>query len=383
MHHDYCSLRHCQEGPAWRSKVVDELLVEHSDRLLQACDEHVRRLYDYRRLCLRGPAGQEEAKALYPSVAGAGDVNRDQAKTAQLKIAMLGGLDGAEMAERFALTEAILREWELAFFDVRSVPAEAVAWIHLQVVKPEKNAGREDLAARLKLVASVGAVAARAVLDADSRLPPGVGERLFDERLRLNLKFLAAADMPIRSNREKMFFIKAHAAILAREERLRLAQRRLEEQCQRAREKHELAKLRLEMARERAEVQGIVRGQKERERILKEEAERRLREQKASRLRDQRLAEAQAARARAEASPLASLKWESGNTARLDCDTVLVADLPHGDSTVTDTAEPSSLPFPMSPARREAVRVLGSNGRQKSEDESRPVPLTEPVAIPA
>jgi hypothetical protein len=127
----------------------------------------------------------------------------------------------------------------------------------------------------------------------------------------------------------------------------------------------------------------IVRGQKERERILKKETERQLRREKAARLREQRLVEAQAARARAEASPLASLQWESGNTGGLDRDTVLVADLSHGDSTVTDTAEPSSLPFPMSPARREAVRVLGSNGRQKSEDESRAVPLTEPVAIPA
>jgi hypothetical protein len=189
---------------------------------------------------------------------------------------------------------------------------DAVGWIHWKVIEPERKAGRHELAARLKFVASAGPPGARAVLDLDTRVPLDEGQRLYDRRLKLFLKAEAAVELPIDSNRERMFFLRTYADIRLRENRLRLDEQRLQRRCHAALDKQELAKIRLELAHQRAERREAARERRERERRLIREAKAELRRSEAARREAAYVAEAQAAAARATVGPLAQLRWHKG-----------------------------------------------------------------------
>ena len=140
---NYCAFQKSVEGPAWRSKLVERLPRQRSHDAVKACDEHVRRLHHYRCLCAHGGAGVQQALARYPAIAGAEALNRtDQAN--MLKIAVLGGLDAAEIRQRLGVEAAVLDGWEKIYFDVRDM-REAVQWIEAQVIEPERAAGHDEL----------------------------------------------------------------------------------------------------------------------------------------------------------------------------------------------------------------------------------------------
>ena len=194
---------------------------------------------------------------------------------------------------------------------INPVYMDVVSWVYSHIICPTQRAEKADLAARLKLVAAAGPVAARAVLDCDSRVPLQEGERLFDRRLRFELKVDAACDMPLRTSRDQMALIRMRVDMMSREQRLQLEERKLEQRCREALDKHELAKLRLEFAREREEERAAARARQDEERALVRQGARISKELQ----REQRRAEWQAERdavvARAASSPLAALKWDS------------------------------------------------------------------------
>jgi hypothetical protein len=293
-------------GPAWRSKLVEQLPGRRSHRFVRACDEDVRRLHHYRQLCGSGAAGMQQALALYPKIASAEELNGSD-KLDLLKVAVLAGLDGREIARRLGSEEAVVDAWEKIYFDVRGM-REAVSWIHFRVIVPERTAGREDLAARLKFVAAVGASGARAVLDLDTRAPLDEGQRLFDRRLKLFLKAEVAAEAPVQSDREKMFFLRTYADMQLQENRLRLQEQKIQQRCRADLEKQELAKIRLEFAHQRAERNAAARDRRERERRLIREAKAKLWRSEAARRKAMHMAEA----ARATVGPLAQLRWHKG-----------------------------------------------------------------------
>ena len=249
----------------------------------------------------------KQALTLYSTIASAEELNESE-RLELLKIAVLGGLDGREISQRLGLEQEVIEAWEKIYFDVRGM-REAVGWIHLQVIQPERNVGREDLAARLKLVAAVGPLGARAVLDLGSRAPLDEGQRLFDRRLKLHLKFDAAVEMSIESNREKMFFLRTYADMRHQENHLRCQEQRLQRRCQEALDRLELRKIRLELAHKRAERREAARDRREQERRLIREAKAKLAQNDAARRKSIQVAEALAAAARATAGPLAQLTW--------------------------------------------------------------------------
>ena len=288
-----------------------------------------------------------------------------------LKIAALGGLDGREISQRLRLEEQIVEAWEKIYFDVRGM-REAVDWIHLQVIKPEQTAGHDDLAARLKFAVAVGPLGARAVLDLDSRAPLNAGQRLFDRRLKLHLKFDAAAGLSMQSNREKMFFLRTYIGLRGQENRLRLQEQRLQRRCQEALDKQESAKIRLELAHKRAERREAARTHREQERRLIWEAKAKLAQNEAARRRATQAAEAAEAAARATASPLAQLTWHKSGAENTTTGLTQVAlSLVYGDSS-RDLPVKSNAALPKSTVSWDPV----SGDRHAS-------PIEEPVAVPA
>ena len=66
-------------------------------------------------------------------------------------------------------------------------------------------------------------------------------QRLYNQRLTLQLKFSAAANLSVDTDREKMFFLRTYAEMQYKENRLRLAERKLALHCQEALNRKELA----------------------------------------------------------------------------------------------------------------------------------------------
>jgi hypothetical protein len=236
------------------------------------------------------------------------NLNANGGLTSQLQIAVLGELDGSEIADRFGLDQETLETWERLFFAARGERSRT-GWVHAHIICPALKAGNADLAARLKLVAAGGPVAARAVLDCDSRVPVDKGEQLFDQRLKMHVKFQAACDMPLTSSRDRLAFIRLHTNMMSREKRLQLEERKLEQRCQEASDKHELAKLRLEFARERERQRLAARAHRDEERALLAEGQKHVEELRKEQRREQWEAERKAAIVRAASSPLATLTW--------------------------------------------------------------------------
>jgi hypothetical protein len=144
-------------------------------------------------------------------------------------------------------------------------------------------------------------------------VPLDQGERLFDQRLKLGLKFEEALQLPLTTDREKLRFIRLHAELRLGEQRAALATRRLEQRCAEALRKHKIAAARLELTRRREErrAQEAARRAAERERKQEEKQARIRRRQAKLELQQQEweaqilLTKQQAARSR-----LAQLRWQ-------------------------------------------------------------------------
>lgn len=307
MARDLAAMHRSSDGPAWRSKLAEKLPERRSHRQVLAFDADVQRFHHFVHLRRSKRGGPQKAMGLYPDLAAAETLN-ESPKLARLKIAVLGGLSPEEIADRLRVKAAVLDAWERFFFDVRP-SREVLGWVFGRVIEPERAAGRAEFAAQLKFAAMAGPVGARALLDSDVRSPVEDGQRLFDRRLNLYLKFNAAIEMPLDSPRAKLAFIKAYLLLTQRERRLQLDEKRLQIRSQEALNRHERAKRRAESAFQRAELREAARDQRARER----RAIRELNEQRQHewwRYREAQYAsEMQAASVRAKTGALAQLKW--------------------------------------------------------------------------
>ncbi|NLX96911.1 MAG: hypothetical protein GXY83_12110 [Rhodopirellula sp.] len=104
-------------------------------------------------------------------------------------------------------------------FDVRQ-SLEAAGWIYTHVILPEGD--DSPLASRTKAALAGGPDVARAIVDLESHGAVTAGQKLFDRKLKLDLKLAEAVELPLATNREKMFFIKLNMDLMAREQRLEL-----------------------------------------------------------------------------------------------------------------------------------------------------------------
>ena len=174
-------------GPAWCWELAGDLLHQRLGPLQRQLGQDFLNVHHYRTLCAHGEVGKMQAFNLYPAIAAAEELNTDAVKTGHLKVAALGDLDPKEVAKQFNVNQAVLRTWEQTFFNVRGCQS-ATAWIQIHVIQPEVAAGRGELAARLRMVSSVGAGAAQAILKADTRLPIREAEKLLEAAIEAPLE---------------------------------------------------------------------------------------------------------------------------------------------------------------------------------------------------
>jgi len=211
----------------------------------------------------------------------------------------------------------------------------------------------------MKAAVAGGPVVAQAVLDLESRVPVTAGEKLFDRKLALHLKFDEAVALPLRTDREKMFFIRRYVDLQMQENRLKIAERKLERRCDEARDKLELAKIRIEAVQQleaqRAAAHARRRHEHELEKAMKQEQREYLAAQQWAQLR----AEQKDANARAAASPLSALTWGSkfGSVPLMSM-----------DDEMARQAKPESVPEETIPIGEEAARAAVGVGKGSWKD---------------
>jgi hypothetical protein len=307
-----------RHGPAWRWDLAEDCLHHRLDPWRWQFDHDFLDVHHYRTLCDRSEVGKRQAVILYPAIAAAEELNADIAKTGHLKIAVLGKLDPKEVSQQFHIDEAVFRTWERTFFDVRGCHL-ATHWVYIHIIQPELAAGRGDLAARLRMVSAVGTLAAKVILQADTRLPIREAQKLFERQLKLHLKFDAAIEMTPDTNKNRLFFIQQHAKLQLEERHLKLAREKLVRKCEEALDRHKLAMICAEVSLEREPNRatatagagtGAAAGARCDEGIaLAEMGEKQSAEWLAARRREKEMAEQAALAARVAASPLGRLRW--------------------------------------------------------------------------
>ena len=202
---------------------------------------------------LRGEAGEgiERASAAYPAIAAAERLNEDQETTARLKLMILVDMSDDEMCDRSGIDLITSRTWESLYFDVRG-QRQATCWLASHVINHERNTGDPWLASKMKLAIIAGPVAVRAMLDTAEGIQLDEADRLFQRKITLSGKLDVAVEMPFDSEENRLRFVKLHLDLMFAEKRIALAERRLAQRCAEALQRHELAKMRLVRAAERA-----------------------------------------------------------------------------------------------------------------------------------
>jgi hypothetical protein len=234
-------------GPNWRVQLASSGPTRSFRRMNGRRDPIVRALQDY--LGLTAKKGWAAARAEFPLIARAEDLEQDASRRGSARLMILAGAASEEMSERLGVSRPAIQVWESLYFDVRDLQ-HAMAWFSTYVIRPEQEAGHAELAARLKVAATAGPEAARALLDGPPGVPGDEAERLAWRNLSLQTKLEEALEMPVETNREKFQFVKYYGRLLMTRKRLELASAKLAEKRAAAQRRHELAMQRLELARQ-------------------------------------------------------------------------------------------------------------------------------------
>jgi len=292
-------------GPKWRSEVAQEMTNLSDRSAARTWDPLTIDTAKCYALRADGGGGIVRAAEKYPFIAAAILLHDDVAKTDVMKLMTLVDSPTNAIAKRVEVEPAVVQVWERLFFDVRDMRG-AVSWLSGQVIEPERKAGNTALAARMKLALVAGPDGVDAILALDEGAPVDEAERLLQRKLKLDLKFDEAVNMPLDSDNSTTF-VKLYVALQLSEKRLELAGKKLAASCAAARDRHELSKMRMEYAQERSTIEAN-------ERRGKAERRRRMQEDRVAAAADMqelqrhaRLAEQKAAACRVAQSPLSRL----------------------------------------------------------------------------
>lgn len=304
---DFIRYQRSTKGPSWRARTAAHTNVRGGMRQAEVADELLMDFSKYLRIKGGDGPGNTRAAKLFPIVAAAERLNEDHEQTAALKLMVAADMSHDEMHTRSGVEISIVKTWESLFFDARG-QRQATGWLAHHIIEPELKADNPELASKLKVALMAGPIAVRGMLDMQSGVCLDEGDRLFQRRIKLIEKFDVAVNLPIDSERSQLFFMKLHVSLMAAEKRQALAEQKLAQRCAEARDRFELAKLRLEQA---TELQAARRSEK------MSTAERRgvsgaARQQATQELkRYQELAHWKAVQCRVAESPLARLRWSS------------------------------------------------------------------------
>ncbi|MEI8374219.1 MAG: hypothetical protein WCJ35_15460 [Planctomycetota bacterium] len=337
---DYDRVMRGSRGPRYRWKLAEELPFNRWDPQMKRYDEHVQNAHHFLELVNHSPVGVKQAHALYPLIKAALALDEDAVKVAKLKICVFGDLDPAEIARRVGVDAAVVSTWEALFYDARK-SRDAFGWVVTHIINPELAAGNVDLVTKLRLVAAVGPRGAIAILDAGSRAPITAGEKLFQRKLNLHLKYDRAMTMT-EGPKHDFRFVRLYPNLKVQENRLEILEKGLTEKCNEALRKHELAHIRAQAALEREKGRAARESRKAEELALRREGQKYACELESARKKALDLAERNEAEARAATSPLARLYWTKADGSMVKPPTLPME--PERE-TVLPTAAPVNVPF--------------------------------------
>ncbi len=227
-------------GPDWRRRSALEHVAQGGGRIPAAVDATTRRAVDYFRLLSRDEAAAGRAPEKYPDLHSAHAAwNHPELRAAVQKL-VLADVPASEICELTQLQPAVLAWVESLWFDVRPV-LSATHWIVAMVIKAEADAGRDDVAAEMRLAYFYGPHAAKTLIAAKLRLPIDPSIQASDAALLLHAKFIQAIEMPLNPDHQREF-LKLHAEIQHDQELLKLAREKLSFQMRRWTERLELVK---------------------------------------------------------------------------------------------------------------------------------------------
>ena len=236
-------------GPAWGMKLAHTLRPDSGLLGRGAENAPLRDAVQYR--ALRAEGLDAEALRRYPLIAAAEALNAHPEQVEPLQLMVVVDLSPAEICQRSSLEQDVLDCWEQLFFDVRDL-RRAHDWLSNHLISQERKQGNGRHAARLTLALMAGPKAVRAMLDTDSDQPIDEAERLFQRHLKLHVKFEEAANLPLVTERDYWRFPKLYLSLTQAEQRLEFARAQLEQRSLERRERHEHARLRLELLRAKA-----------------------------------------------------------------------------------------------------------------------------------
>jgi len=300
-------------GPAWRWQYALEL---SSVRGLSQ-DVHVDQLVDQAVRFIKGDSLEPDSELNSTNddrLTGLAKSFWDNPENRQQFIILtLADFPRDEIAERFVIDQNIFEIVERLYFDIRE-SREASSWINAHVILPEARSGHTELATKYRAAYWGGRCVADSILDEGKSFSFDEVDRIAEVERVLQLKALAAADMPVGNQIEALKFLRIYTDLEGKKAKL-------EFQKERFRVKSELESTKLELAERRQEFAERREEQKIEEELRHKESRRHQREEheRLERFRESLRknwisSEKQTRVKRAARSPLAQLSWKSGPT---------------------------------------------------------------------
>lgn len=235
-------MRRTMHGVDWRNQLAAEQAQSDRVRMPPELDAATRDAADYVRLKARDERGPIKASQKYPEIALAEAAWGQPALRSAIQSLLIANVPAAELCEKLNLQPSVLQVIEDLYFDVRPM-LSAPSWIVSKVIGAEADAGRDDVAAQLRVAYFSGAYVAQELIDARLRLPTELAQQLADSATLLHAKFVQASEMPL-SPEQAVELMRLVAEIRRDEKLLQLERDKLAFRIQRWTQRYELAQAR-------------------------------------------------------------------------------------------------------------------------------------------
>lgn len=193
-------MRRMEFGAGWRARLAKQYVESGNRRMPVEFDGITRSFAEYSRLKVLGERAATEAAERFPHFVLAESAWSQPHLRASTQLLLLASIAGSEICELLELEEDVLATIEDIFFDVRAMLSSA-PWIVGRVIAPEADAGRDDLAAQMRVAYFHGPYAAKSLIEAKTTLQTDSARQLADASILLHAKLIQALEMPLTPER--------------------------------------------------------------------------------------------------------------------------------------------------------------------------------------
>lgn len=308
----YCKMRCSIDGPSWRSILAKELASSPKPMWKEVSDGLVHEMAGFYQSLISDQNDGRDAAKQFPVTAAAKSLWESPEVREQFIILTLGDCERDSIAKRLNIDLNILQTMEALFFDVRSF-REAAGWINAHVILPESKAGHIDLAIKYRHAYWGGAKIAGWILETGKGILGDSVQQIAEQEQLLQLKCLAALEMPLTNSKETLQFLRVSLDHQHRSQRLEFEKEKFRSRAEQGIRDFKLAERRQRDTETRLKERMSVAQRKQERKQMKQERERLAAIQES--IQQQRQYSEHLKRIdRANQSPLASLTWTKSTT---------------------------------------------------------------------